>query len=55
MMPSAAPWKDILGKSIKPILNTIPNEHIVDYNKKTAFIEVIIIYEHQKNKNTPLS
>ena len=38
LMPAAI-WHDILGKSFKPILYAIPNMHIVDYNKKTTFIE----------------
>ena len=47
MMPPAAAWKDILGKSVKPILNAVSNEHLVDYNKKTTFIKVMIVNKHQ--------
>ena len=54
-MPPTANWKDILGKSVNPILNAVSNEHLVDYNKKITFIEVIIINEHQyKCLHTPL-
>ena len=42
-----AAWQDIMGKSVKPILFAIPNEQLVDYNKKTTFIEIIIINKHQ--------
>ena len=35
-MPTAA-WQDILGESVKQILNIIPNKHLVDYHKKKTF------------------
>ena len=45
----------ILGKSVKLIPNAIPNGHLVDYNKKTTFIEVIIINKYWcKCIQTPL-
>ena len=56
MMLQAAAWKDILEKPVKPILNAIPNEHVVHYNEKKMFIEVIIDNEHRcKCIHTPLS
>ena len=38
-MPPAATWQDILGKSVKPILNAIPSEQLEDYDEKTTFTE----------------
>ena len=51
-----ATWQDILGKSVKPILNTDPKENLVDYNEKATFIKIIIINEDQCTCiHTPLS
>ena len=42
MMLPAAAWQDILGKSVKPSLNVITNEHLVNYNEKTIFSSLSI-------------
>ena len=36
MLPTAAP-QEILGESVKQILNAIPNNHLVGFNKRTTF------------------
>ena len=43
-MPTAAP-QEILGESVKQILNAIPNKHLVEYNKRTTLNE----YHHTGN------
>ena len=47
MMMPAVTLKDIPGKSVKPILYAIYNVHLLDYNKKTTFIE------HHQNEQHP--